>query len=193
VARPAILVVPQGARTGERDPEYLDRGKGDDWDTALAKELPRLVDARFRTIPDRDGRAVIGLSAGGYGAMHLALGHLDEFSAVESWSGYFHPTDPSGLKRLELGSAATDARADVHRQFTAEQARLRSRPLFIAFYVGRSAARFEGENVQLHHELLRERVAHVFRLYRGGHSQTLWQEHAKLWLGLALAHLTPAH
>ena len=31
------------------------------------------------------GRALVGVSAGGYGAMHLALGHLDEFSVVESW------------------------------------------------------------------------------------------------------------
>jgi hypothetical protein len=32
----------------------------------------------------------------------------------------------------------------------------------------------------------------VFRLYRGGHSQSLWQTHAEQWLGLALSHLGAA-
>jgi S-formylglutathione hydrolase FrmB len=191
-ARPAILVLPQGARKGESDPEYLDRGPHDNWDTALAGELPRVVDARFRTIPDRTGRAVIGLSAGGYGALHLAFGHLDEYSAVESWSGYLHPTNPAGTKRLELGSAAKDARADVHRQVAVVRPRLRAQHLFIAFYVGRSDTRFEQANVQLDRELTRSHVRHVFRLYQGGHSQQVWQEHAVRWLGLALSHLARA-
>ena len=99
VGRPTILIVPQGARDGDSDDEYLDRGPGRTWETALTSELPRVVDARFRTIRSRRGRALIGLSAGGYGAMHLGLGHLDRFSVVESWSGYFHPTDRPGPGR----------------------------------------------------------------------------------------------
>jgi len=186
----AILVIPQGSRTGESDPEYLDRGTNDNWDTALARELPRVVDTRFRTIPTRVGRALIGLSAGGYGAMHLALEHLDEYTAVESWSGYFHPTNPAGTRRLELGSADEDARADVQRAIAAKRKRLRS--LFIAFYVGSSDARFRQANVQLDRQLNRAHVAHVFRVYQGGHSQSLWQTHAEQWLGLALDHLAVA-
>jgi enterochelin esterase-like enzyme len=192
-ARPAILVLPQGARAGERDPEYLDRGPRDEWGRALTKELPRVVDTRFRTIPNRRGRALVGLSAGGYGAMHLALEHLDEFAVVESWSGYFQPTNPAGTRRLELGSAAKDARADVHRQLAAERTRLHARPLFIAFYVGRSDRRFRQPNEQLDLELRRAHVAHLFRLFDGGHSQRLWEAHAERWLGLALDHLAVAH
>jgi enterochelin esterase-like enzyme len=192
-ARPAILVVPQGAREGESDPEYLDRGPGDDWDSAITRELPRAVDARFRTIAERDGRALVGLSAGGYGALHLALAHLDEFAVVESWSGYLHPTNPAGTRRLKLGSEAKNARADVHRQFEVDKPRLRTRPLFVAFYVGRSDRRFRSANLELDRELNRSHVAHLFRLFPGGHSQRLWQSHAEQWLGLALAHLAAAH
>ncbi len=190
--RPAILVVPQAAREGERDPEYLDRGPGDDWATALTDELPRVVDRRYRTIRSRSGRALVGLSAGGYGALHLALAHPNEFAAVESWSGYLHPTNPAGTKRLELGSPAKDAKADVRRQLAAERRTLRSGRLFVAFYVGRSDRRFERANVRLDRELRRAHVAHVFRLYPGGHSQQLWQAHARRWLGLVLAHLAAA-
>jgi S-formylglutathione hydrolase FrmB len=190
--REAILVAPQGARSGDSDPEYLDRGPQRKWETAIAAELPRIVDARFRTIATRRGRALIGLSAGGYGAMHLALAHLGEFSVVESWSGYFHPTDPTGTKPLDLGSARDNDRADVHRQTTRMLAQLHSLPTLIAFYVGTRDSRFAAENIQLHRELTRSGVRHVFRLYGGGHDQSLWGRHAPAWLALALAHLAPA-
>jgi len=185
--RQAILVAPQGARDNEPDPEYVDHGPGDRWETAIATELPRIVDARYRTIRSRSGRAIIGLSAGGFGAMHNAIAHLGEFAAVESWSGYFHPTDPTGTKALSLGAAN-----DVHEQIRATVAELHRLPLFLAFYVGRGDARFEAENVQLNRELAQDRIPHVFRLYTGGHDQRLWQTHARAWLVMALAHLAPA-
>jgi enterochelin esterase-like enzyme len=177
----AIVVAPQASRSGETDPEYLDRGPGDRWDTALTQELVETVDARFRTIRSRSARA-----------MHLFLKHLDEFSVVESWSGYFHPTDPTGTKSLDLGSAAANAHADVHRQLQASVSRLKTLPTFIAFYVGRDDWRFSAENEQLNQELSRAGVPHVFRIYAGGHNQSLWQRYATAWLGLALAHLAPA-
>src|SRR6185437_14581362 len=76
VGRAAILVVPQGARWNEPDPEYVDHRPGDEWETAIAVELPVIVDSLYRTIPTRAGRAIVGLSAGGFGAMHLGLAHL---------------------------------------------------------------------------------------------------------------------
>jgi len=99
-----ILVTVQGARESEEDSEYLDSGPGDNWETAIAGELPRFVDAHFRTIARRRGRAIVGLSAGGYGAMLIGLHHLDRFAAIESWSGYFRPTNPSGTAVIALGS-----------------------------------------------------------------------------------------
>ena len=187
----AILVVPQGARDGDSDPEYLDRGPGEQWETAIAHELPRAVDARFRTIASRDGRALIGVSAGGYGAMHLALKHLPEFSVVESWSGYFHPTDPTGTRARDLGSSARNDDANVHRQARVVRSQLRRLPTLIAFYVGNADARFEAENEQLNRELSRAGVDHIFRLYAGGHSQALWGRYAPAWLSLALKHMAP--
>jgi S-formylglutathione hydrolase FrmB len=187
VGRPAILIVPQGARDGDSDAEYLDRGPGRKWETALTSELPRVVDTRFRTIRSRRGRALIGLSAGGYGAMHLGLGHLDRFSVVESWSGYFHPTDPTGTRSLDLGSST-----NVHRQLSRVRGQLRSLPAFIAFYVGADDNRFAAENEVLNQELTRARIRHVFRLYAGGHDNALWVRYSASWLTLALAHLAPA-
>lgn len=188
VRRQAIVVIPQGARAGETDPEYVDQGPGHRWATAIATELPRVIDARYRTIRARGGRALIGISAGGYGAMQLALHHLDEFAVVESWSGYFHPTDPTGTQALDLGPGT-----DVHKLLSSVRPQLRITKTFIAFYVGRSDSRFFGENETLNQELSEARVAHVFRAYAGGHDQSLWQRYAAPWLELALVHLTAAH
>lgn len=193
LARSAIVVVPQAARTGESDPEYLDLGPRDRWGTAIAVELPRVVDSRYRTIRSRAGRALVGISAGGYGAMHLAFRHLADFSAVESWSGYFHPTDPTGTKTLDLGSPARDLAADVHRLLPSVRSTLLRLHTFIAFYVGRGDPLFAAENELLNQELSAAGVPHVFRTYPGGHDQQLWQRYAVPWLQLALNHLAAAH
>jgi S-formylglutathione hydrolase FrmB len=186
---PAILVAPQGARDSDSDPEYLDWGPGRNWETAVGVELPRFVDARFRTIRSRRGRAIVGLSAGGYGATLLALHHLDAFAVVESWSGYFHPTDPSGTRTVDVGSQAANARATAHTFVRRLRAVFRRRPTFFAFYVGARDTRFRGENVLLDRELSAAGVPHVFRVYPGGHDSTVWSAHATAWLRLALAHL----
>jgi S-formylglutathione hydrolase FrmB len=187
--KPAILIAPQGATKQDSDPEYL--GK---WETAIATQLPQVIDTTYRTIASRSGRALIGVSAGGYGAMHIAFGHLTEYAAVESWSGYFHPTDPTGNFPLDLGSPSKNAAANVHRQLTKLEGRLDGDPLYIAFYIGRSDAytKFVAENEQFNQELSAAGIDHVFRLYPGGHSQALWAGEAAAWLRLALNHLSTA-
>ena len=93
--------------------------------------------ASGRSARARDARS-IGVSAGGYGAMQLALKHLDQFSVVESWSGYFHPTDPTGTKaaRPRLGRARM-RRPTCTGSCRRSAKQLRALRTFIAFYVGR--------------------------------------------------------
>ncbi|HZC28733.1 MAG TPA: alpha/beta hydrolase-fold protein [Gaiellaceae bacterium] len=189
--REAVIVAPQGARDSDSDPEYLDWGTGRNWETAITHDVVRYVDAHFRTIADRRGRAIVGLSAGGYGAVLLALHHLPSFSVIESWSGYFHPTNPAGTAALDLGSRSANARASAHTFVVTLRRSFARQPTFFAFYVGRGDERFRAENVQLDRELDRARVGHVFRVYPGGHQQSIWQRHAATWLNLAAAHLAP--
>jgi S-formylglutathione hydrolase FrmB len=187
--RDAIVVAVQGARGGEPDSEYLDSGPGHNWETAVAAEVPRFVDAHFRTIASRRGRAIVGLSAGGYGAVLLGLHHLQMFSVIESWSGYFHPTDVTGTTGLDLGSPTRNVHASAH-SFVASLRRIFSHEsTLLAFYVGSGDTRFRRENEQLDRELTVARVPHVFRVYPGAHGQKLWRSHAPGWLGLALHHL----
>jgi enterochelin esterase-like enzyme len=190
--RRAIIVAPQGARDNDSDPEYLDWGSGRNWETAISRDIVGYVDSHFRTIADRRGRAIVGMSAGGYGAVILALHHLKAFSVVESWSGYFHPTDPAGRYALDLGSARANANASAHAFVKTLRTSFARRPTFFAFYVGRGDDRFRDENEQFHRELKAAHVPHVFRVYPGGHEQSVWTTHARAWLAFAVDHLARA-
>lgn len=187
---PAILIVPQGTQTTSGDPEYHDWGPGRNWETALAVELPQYVDAHFRTIRSRFGRAIVGVSAGGYGATVLGLHHPATFAAIESWSGYFRPTDPTGQETLDVGTDAENADASVHMLVPGLAGQLRSFPTLLAFYVGRGDPTFVPDNAQLNRELTAAGIPHLFELYPGVHTVSLWEKHATAWLALALHRLS---
>jgi enterochelin esterase-like enzyme len=182
--RQAIVVAAQGANDSDTDAEYLDWSAGREWETAIGVELPRVVDNRYRTLPRRSARGILGVSAGGYGATLIGLHHLDEFSAIESWSGYFHPTDPTGTQTLAREPAAT-----ALTLIPALHARQAHAKTFLGFYVGAADTRFRSDNVQFARALSRAGVPFSFQMYPGGHTQTLWSAEAPAWLGLALDHL----
>ena len=57
------------------------------WETFHVDQLIPWVDGNLRTVATRGGRAIAGLSQGGFGAMSYAARHPDLFSAVASFSG----------------------------------------------------------------------------------------------------------
>jgi enterochelin esterase-like enzyme len=86
--RPLLIVVPNG-KSGSygNDTEWANARAGRYEDYVL--DVVRAVDRRYATLADRRHRVIGGLSAGGYGAVNIALHHLREFGGVQSWSGYF--------------------------------------------------------------------------------------------------------
>jgi S-formylglutathione hydrolase FrmB len=57
------------------------------WETFHIHQLIPWVDANLRTIAARRGRAIAGLSQGGFGALSYAARHPDLFGTVASFSG----------------------------------------------------------------------------------------------------------
>ena len=53
----------------------------------MVKDLIPMIDATYRTIPDRDHRAMAGLSMGGMQTFQITLKHLDLFSHIGGFSG----------------------------------------------------------------------------------------------------------
>jgi enterochelin esterase-like enzyme len=183
-----IVVAPQGSRGADDDREYLDWGPAENWPQAIARDLPHCIDKRFRTIANRFGRALIGLSAGGYGAFNIGLRHLETFAAVESWSGYFKATDPTGERVLDLGSdqANGEARVPTGADLKTQQ---NTWPSLIAFYIGSQDTRFLEMNKEFEADLQHNAISHRFRIYTGGHSSALWNAQARPWLDMALGYL----
>jgi len=84
-AHSIIIVVPEG-----RDGWYTDAaGAGPDrrFESYFLEELMPDVERRFRTLASRGGRAVAGLSMGGYGALKFGLKHPERFALAASMSG----------------------------------------------------------------------------------------------------------
>ncbi len=79
-AAPAGGAAPGGNRPGV--PRFDFRG----FEEVLTGELIPKVDATYRTLTDRDHRALAGLSMGGMQALQIGLTHLDLFGSVGAFS-----------------------------------------------------------------------------------------------------------
>ena len=84
---PLIVVMPDGGTGWYSNPAS---GVGPRWGDYLIDELVPYVDAHYRTVAGRAGRAVAGLSMGGLGAFDYAALHPDLFAAAASFSGYLN-------------------------------------------------------------------------------------------------------
>ena len=85
---PMILVYTMCGRTSF----YTDSPDGEVMgETVFIKELIPHMDRTIRTISSRDGRAVMGFSMGGAGAVKLACKYPELFSSAVSLSGGYYP------------------------------------------------------------------------------------------------------
>lgn len=80
-----IIVTPDAGPTTYYFDSPVD--KSSQYETFITKEVIRKVDSAYRTIKDRKGRIIAGLSMGGHGAFFLAARHPDLYSAAGSMSG----------------------------------------------------------------------------------------------------------
>jgi S-formylglutathione hydrolase FrmB len=83
-----IVVMPEGGRAGWYSdwPGRTDGNFAPLWETFHIGQLVPWVDANFNTSGTRSGRAIAGLSMGGYGTLRYAGRHTDLFSAVGAFS-----------------------------------------------------------------------------------------------------------
>ncbi|MFI7644072.1 alpha/beta hydrolase [Nonomuraea sp. NPDC049400] len=84
---PPAIVVYVDAWTSLGGSQYLDSPATGQYHSYLRDEVVPWVDARYRTIADRDHRAVTGKSSGGYGAMVTAMLAPDVFGALATHAG----------------------------------------------------------------------------------------------------------
>jgi len=175
-AQPLILVMPFGSTGTFTDQEWVNGIRpGNKWARFVAHDLVRAIDARYRTIRGSRGRAIGGLSEGGYGAINIAVHHPREFSVVESWSGYERPDKLRSIFGTNLQLlAANDPRLILPHVAPA----LRALHTYFWFYSGSTDA-FRRQNRAFARELTAQHVPHAYLQVHGGHNWALWRDQAR--------------
>ena len=67
--------------------QYINSSATGNYEDYLTREIVPFVDENFSTINDKNSRAVMGKSSGGYGALIMAMRHADLFGLACSTSG----------------------------------------------------------------------------------------------------------
>lgn len=100
-AKPMIVVMANGyaRRAGEPAPDLAGKPFGSPemrkamqdmmsaFEDDMTQALIPFIDSTFRTMPDRDHRAMAGLSMGGMQTFHVTFDHLELFSYIGGFSG----------------------------------------------------------------------------------------------------------
>ena len=145
-------------------------GSGDGYEAMVTEEVIPFVDARFRTLADRDHRAVAGLSWGAKQAYDLGLGYPELFSWVGGFSGIIvigeFRSRPAGYEDPEKFAAAYNGIFKSAPQFNANY-----HLLFIA------NGEAEGSHLKGMSEILKERgIENVFyQSPRTAHEWLTWR------------------
>jgi enterochelin esterase-like enzyme len=171
---PVILVAPRASHDWDDDSECVDRPK-EKIATYLVQDVVSDIDARFRTIDNRSGRALAGNSAGGYCALNLGLQHREMFSSILDLSGFDRPTHDGGMKGLfgSRADLAAVAAANTPRDYVRTLEPTPNVRLWID--CGRSDVAARHDTVNIANVLASRGFDVTLRLRRGGHNYDVWR------------------
>ena len=131
----------------------------------VTQALIPYIDSTFRTLSDRDHRAMAGLSMGGMQTFQITLNHLDLFSYIGGFSG------AGGM--LVLGDRKLDPKADYNGVF-ADPAAFAKKVHLLWLGVGTVEPERMRTGIQrLHNSLLEANIQHVY--YESPGTDHEWQ------------------
>ena len=93
-AKEMIIVLPYGNPSKYYAPGTFDFRKGDVFSKDLLNDLMPYVEANYRTLNDRENRAIGGFSRGGNQGLAFGLNNLDKFSYLCSYSSFTNMNIP---------------------------------------------------------------------------------------------------
>lgn len=183
---PMIVVMPSGTTSFLVDTEWANSVQAHSgWETFVAHDLVRAIDARFRTIPRGTSRAIGGLSEGAYGALNIAFHHVGEFDLVQAWSPYYKADQSPVFFGHNKQLLAYNSPAD---QLNKVAAKLRSTHSYIWIYCGTRDYTTKGSEA-FAVQLTSLGIAHHFSIRPGRHTWALWRSMMPNALEVASAHL----
>ena len=169
-----IIVCPDGNNSWYLDSPEQPNSK---YETYVAQELVKWIDGKYKTIADKKGRAITGLSMGGHGALYLAFRHQDVFSVAGSMSGGvdIRPFPNNWSIAKLLGTYATKPVQWDNNSVINLTHLLTSKSLALIIQCGTEDF-FYKVNVALHDKLTYQNIPHTFITNPGKHNWKYWAE-----------------
>ena len=183
-----LIVAPEGRRSF-----YINSADGSVlYGDFLVQEFLPQIEHTYRILPGRAGRAISGISMGGYGALRLAFAHPELFLAVSAQSAALITESPqeldaasrtgtplAGVLGAVFGNPIEVAHWNENSPFVLARKNAASlRKLTIYFNCGQDDNYgFEKGAAELHKELQKEGIAHQYHPYPGDHSLTYFLSH----------------
>ena len=157
---------PPPPRAGSKPPpvaqvaRYFMDERYETFDRVVSGDLTSFIDSNFRTLADREHRAIAGLSMGGAQALRIGLHHLDQFSYIGAFSPAIDITDTT---KDYNGGLANPERLN-------QQLRL--------LWIGIGSDDFLFAPVNESHEALdKAGIRHVWVESSGAHVWTVWRKY----------------
>ena len=167
-----IIVCPDGNNSwywdSPVDPNYK-------YETYVSTELVNWIDSKYKTIKDKKGRGITGLSMGGHGGLYLAIKHPDVFGAGGSMSGGvdIRPFPNNWDMSLRLGKY--DEHPDNWEKYTVINLLHLIKPNSLALIIDCGTEDFFFKvNENLHQQMLYRNIAHDYITRPGAHNWNYW-------------------
>ena len=184
-----LIVAPEGGASF-----YINSADGHErYSDFFLREFIPYIESKYRVTPGREGRAVTGISMGGYGALRFAFAYPEMFSAVSAQSAALIVETPEQLNSMAqsrspdtvaffaplLGDPINVAHWKANDPFQlAKKNKLTIKKMAIYFNCGQSDDYgFEAGAAALDKQLTGEGIAHEYRPYPGAHSLNYFLSH----------------
>ncbi|MDQ6653005.1 MAG: esterase family protein [Acidobacteriota bacterium] len=190
-----IVVMPEGNNSWYIDSATVPTDK---YESYILQELIPDVQRRYRTIEARYGRAIAGLSMGGYGAFKFGLKYPDRFAFAGSMSGAFGVTNyteketgtgaawETFLKLFGPAGSETRKKNDLFELFQlVAPERVTSLPYFYFDCGTEDAPVILNSNHELDERMLQKKIPHEYRELPGNHSWAYWDSQVQEVLKIA--------
>ena len=164
---PFIIVLPQGDQS-----YWMDHAnKGPRWGTYLVQDVVGHIDSTFRTMADRDHRAVGGLSMGAHAALQLSINYPDIFGIAGAHSPSLYPRER--LPSFFGDDAYYKAHDPVQTYATSPEI---ARTLKIWIDLGENDP-WLAPITSFHGQLQSDGIPHEWNVYAGEHEVQYWAVH----------------
>lgn len=178
-----VIVLPDGGPLSY----YFDSltQKDSQYTTYISKELIEEIDSRYRTVSEKKGRMIAGLSMGGHGAFYIAATHPELYSAAGSMSGVMdiNPRTwnvPEEFVKTRLGTfeellGPPENPDNPYREYTAVGLadQMKENDVKLIFSCGVDDFLIE-PNRSLHQKLLKNGTPHDYTERPGSHTWEFW-------------------